>query len=303
MLPEDYTESDVRHVLDELGNPKDLAFQYNPDKRYLIGPGYYDQYISVLKLVTGIAASVMGGIFILSWILNEPDAAFDLSYGVAFIVQFTVGLLSYIIQGVMQAVLWVTIIFIILERSGAVLDDKAEQGRAWRTEDLKEIPAPESAISRVGIIMAIVFSILFIALIWFRPELISIFVLSDEGITRTPFLELDRLRLYLPLFMTVTLLEIALLIWQYVSGRWTRPLAMGNAIVNVLVIGTSIFALKDSSLFNPQFVQEMGNVFQQNAVQAAVTMDRIRAGILAFIILLTLWDTFDVFRKSRKDGS
>jgi len=55
MLPENATESDVRTALEKLGNPIRLANEYCEVKRYLIGPGLYDKYISVLKLVTSIS--------------------------------------------------------------------------------------------------------------------------------------------------------------------------------------------------------------------------------------------------------
>ena len=40
MLPENHTEEDVYRVLEELGNPLELAKEYHPGKRYLIGPGF-----------------------------------------------------------------------------------------------------------------------------------------------------------------------------------------------------------------------------------------------------------------------
>jgi hypothetical protein len=58
MLPVDYTDDDVYQVLMNLGSPRKLANEYNSQKRYLIGPGYYDNYISVLKKVIGMFVSV-----------------------------------------------------------------------------------------------------------------------------------------------------------------------------------------------------------------------------------------------------
>lgn len=72
MLPEYYTEEDVYKVLTELGSPKKLAEEYNPNKKYLVGPVYYDKYISVLKLVIGIATVVSFTVSLFGIIVNPP---------------------------------------------------------------------------------------------------------------------------------------------------------------------------------------------------------------------------------------
>ncbi|NLZ83527.1 MAG: hypothetical protein GX915_07675 [Clostridiales bacterium] len=58
MLPDNPSEDQVYKVLVDLGNPWELASEYNSKKRYLIGPIYYHNYISVLKLVIGICIAV-----------------------------------------------------------------------------------------------------------------------------------------------------------------------------------------------------------------------------------------------------
>lgn len=56
MLPEDYSEDDVKRVLETLGNPAVLASQYNEKPMHLIGPKYYEAYTTLLKLCLPIAA-------------------------------------------------------------------------------------------------------------------------------------------------------------------------------------------------------------------------------------------------------
>ena len=72
MLPENPTESDVRVVLEKLGNPNNLANEYYQKKNYLIGPSLYYKYIAVLKLVIYIVSIVFLCITLLKWALNPP---------------------------------------------------------------------------------------------------------------------------------------------------------------------------------------------------------------------------------------
>src|SRR5690606_39352035 len=58
MLPEDPSEQDVKEVLAEMGNPAVLASGYRDKPMHLIGPRYFDLYISLLKLILPIAITV-----------------------------------------------------------------------------------------------------------------------------------------------------------------------------------------------------------------------------------------------------
>lgn len=114
MLPENPSESDVRGVLEELGNPMKLADEYSETKRYLIGPSLYDSYFSVLKLVVGIVIVVFASIALISKLFApSPDGGlFEMS------IDIFVSMIVAIIQGITQAFLWVTLTFIILEKTG-----------------------------------------------------------------------------------------------------------------------------------------------------------------------------------------
>ncbi len=67
MLPEEATDQEIKQVLLKFGSPSKLASEYNPKKRYLVGPVFYDQYISILKMVVGICIAVFIGISIINW--------------------------------------------------------------------------------------------------------------------------------------------------------------------------------------------------------------------------------------------
>ena len=58
MLPDDYTEEDVKVVLEKLGNPVTLASGYRDRPMHLIGPRYFDIYVSLLKMIIPIATVI-----------------------------------------------------------------------------------------------------------------------------------------------------------------------------------------------------------------------------------------------------
>ncbi len=49
-------KEDIDAVLSELGKPAVLAAKYGDAKNWLIGPGYYDVYLMLLKIVLAVVA-------------------------------------------------------------------------------------------------------------------------------------------------------------------------------------------------------------------------------------------------------
>ncbi|MDF2674744.1 MAG: hypothetical protein K0R09_3012, partial [Clostridiales bacterium] len=114
MLPENPLEDDIRIVLEKLGDPVKLANEYRGTKRYLIGPDMYDSYISVLKLVTGIVAIVFVIVSLLKAAVNPPASEGLIGMSIDILAN-TIGA---VIEGAIQGFMWVTLVFVILERTG-----------------------------------------------------------------------------------------------------------------------------------------------------------------------------------------
>lgn len=58
MLPDHYNEQDVKEVLNQLGSPVVLANGYKDQPMHLIGPRYFDVYMSLLKMIVPIATVI-----------------------------------------------------------------------------------------------------------------------------------------------------------------------------------------------------------------------------------------------------
>lgn len=134
MLPENPTEEDLYGVLEKLGSPMQLSNEYNPQRKYLIGPGYFNKYIEILKTVVGICIIVFTSISVINFIINQ---------GGMNLIDIIVGLFTNAITGALvgaiQAMFWVTLIFVILEVSGVELGYTPLQGREWTPDMLANI--------------------------------------------------------------------------------------------------------------------------------------------------------------------
>ncbi len=111
MLPEDHTEQDVKAVLLKLGDPVTLASGYRDRPMHLIGPRYYDVYISLLKMILPIAA-------VFSLIALVGDNPFrDTENTIVDAILKIIGKgIAGIISTSIQVFFWLTLSFAIAER-------------------------------------------------------------------------------------------------------------------------------------------------------------------------------------------
>lgn len=58
MLLDDYSEENTKVVLETLGNPAILASKYRDQPMHLIGPHYFETYVTLLKMILPIAATI-----------------------------------------------------------------------------------------------------------------------------------------------------------------------------------------------------------------------------------------------------
>lgn len=248
MLPETPTESDIYEVLQGLGNPMKMADEYNQRKRYLIGPGIYDSYLSVLKLVLGIVAIVFVCITLLEWAVNPPvSGKFSQIY-----IQFFLDIMFAPIQGMLQGFLWVTVVFIILERSGITEGKMPFIKKKWSPGDLPAIPASKKRrISRVETVFSIFCTIFFTAIVYFQSGLIGLYTKGENGLyIVSPLFVKERIGFYISIILIFAFIQFSILIWKFISRKWTFPLAIVNVINNTALSVFICVMLSDSSLFN-----------------------------------------------------
>lgn len=280
-------EKVIASVLEQLGDPKLLASKYAPSKRYLIGPDWYDLYLTTLKRVLYTALPVVATISFVLVFSKDP-----LDFGRA--IERAVGSLFDVGTGIL---FWVTVGFIIAERSDAnPAEMGASKAKAWTIAQLPKLPAKRQ-ISASEVLTNIVIYSLFLAWVVLPP--FTAWLRGDEGFL--PVFHPDLWNVWFPIFVVIALLTYIIEFFKLKIGNWTPALTVSNVI---LCMGTIIFIaalVTTQEIFNPAFLatfaanaptEELRNV----AVSAKWTVN-ISAAIA---IGICIWDMADSVIKSRR---
>ncbi len=294
MLPKNYTEKDVYNILQEMGSPMELANEYNPQKRYIIGPGYYHKYLAVLKIVVGICIAVFIGIAIIGWIMNPTKID-----SIETIVELFVDVITGGLLGAMQGAFWVTLIFVILERSGVEAGHLPYFSEKWTPDSLPELPVNDALkISRGETIFSMVWTIIFTALLYFQPQVIAIYRNIENGVLKAISLfDINVLKVYMPFIFALTVLQLGIFIWKYIAERWNISLIICDAAYNVLMCILVIVMLSDTALFNAAFISEIAELTKGSINTIALWFDRGKWIFAGFFIVLCIWDSISTFYK------
>jgi len=296
MLPENYTEKDVYNVLEELGSPLELANEYNPKKRYLIGPGYFDNYLAILKMVVGICIAVSVGIPIIAFIVNPPEMGL-----IDKVVKLFTSVIGVALSGAVHGAFWVTLTFVILERSGIQAGHLPLYNEKWTPDLLPEIPINDHMkISRVETIFSMIFTIIFTALLYLHPQLIAIYIKGENGfMDTTPLFNVDRLRVYMILIFALAVFQLCIFVWKYITESWNMTLIIFNAINNILMCILVLVMIRDSALINTEFVPTIADLTNGSIKTVAIWFDKGKRIFAGFFIATCAWDSIVTFYKCR----
>lgn len=258
---------DVEAVLAELGNPVEMADRYRGGKRYLIGPELFPSYVSVLRIVWAAIGIALGVMFVIEAVM-EPTHVLD---------HFVDGLVT-IIMGLTQGFAWVTVIFGILEYTGArkPVGKKAEPD--WRPSDLPQLPDDKQRISAAEPIGSIIFSILFVVLFSYSIDLLGVWRITGGERTVIPFFDKEVFSPYLPFIWILLAVSVLKDIVKLNARRWTLRLVGMEITVTVLYLILAVFMFADPAIWNPDFMQQ------------AVDSGLVAAGSEGYDTFSTIWE-------------
>jgi len=278
-------EANIKSVLQEFGDPALLAEKYSSSKRYLIGPLWYDGYIETLKRVLGTALPIFLVVTFLVDLANDPGSVIgslvDAAWGTFYVA--------------LQIAFWVTVGFIIAERTGADPNDAPSKGpRLWTPDQLPPLPKKRQMdISEVITSMALVIG--GALLIAWSPRILSI----QNNAETIPFLHPNLWNLWLPIFFVLVGLTVVHELFKLAIGNWTRALTVTNLILGSAAITYIIALIATQNVFNPAFVTalaESGARGIQDATLWATWTINITAAI---IIGIYVWDMVDSIRLAK----
>ncbi|AZJ20901.1 MULTISPECIES: HAAS signaling domain-containing protein [Bacillus] len=297
MLPDDYNEDDEKRVLEKLGSPVSLANGYLDRPMYLIGPRYFDVYTTLLKMIIPIAAVIA-----LIAMVAENFVGYDGEQAVLNVILNLIGKgIGEIIEVGLHVFFWLTLVFAILERTDK---DKGTQPlttslKKWTPDDLKNtsyVPKKKS-ISKFEVFGGLMWTAIWATLYFYANHLVGVYHGTESGLkfVAATFNQ-DVLLQYWPIVVIVIVFEIGISLYKLVQGQWTKKLAIGNAILQI--VGTIVFIVivVNPHLFNEGFIAYVANVFTTSPEEVKKWL--IGGGIIIYILSAAL-NIFDGFRKAR----
>ena len=300
MLPENYSEEEVKAVLLKLGDPAALAEQYRDRPSYLIGPGFYEPFIVILKLVLSISIPVS---LIAFFVVQFADWS-----GEGAVLFFLTSLIGDMIVTIMNTAFhvfgWVTLVFFILERSGVSPNRMSATGEKWKPENLKSIPyiPRKKAIPRAEAIASIIFTVIWAVVYFNAHHFIGAYkrINGQEGLELVaPVFNQDVLMSYGLVIVLFIAVEITLAILKWIDRQWTNRLAVVNTLYNLFSVILAIVILLNPDLIQPAFMEYMIEVTNSTPAAFDQVMNWIIGVWIAIMILGGAYNIFDGFRKTR----
>jgi len=287
----------IRESLTELGNPAKFAAAYEDTPRYLIGPGWYPAYIALLKKLVPIVLLIVASVAIIAD-LALGDSESTVTFG-----NILTGAIDAVYNAGIQVLLWVTVGFIIAERTLGPEGPVTISGR-WTVDDLPEQPAQrhiglgETLLEVVALIIAGVLVTL--------QHTQGFGIVTGSGISEAT----RRMPLFNPDlagsawaygFYILLAISIAASVARYWRGVWTPVIFLASVVDDVLWIAFIAFLASAKPIFNIELMQKIGDI---GDIWGAG--ERANATVAAIVIAISAWSIWEAwtgFRQHRKSRS
>jgi len=296
MLPDDYNEDDVKDVLKKLGSPVTLAKGYRDQPMHLIGPRYFDVYMTLLKMILPIAAVISLISMIAEYFFGYTGDEAILNGALHLIGE---GIWRLIEVGI-QVFFWLTLTFAILERTDKGKDEQplTTSLQKWTPDDLKNITyvPKKKAISKFEVFGSFMWIAIWSTLYFYANQLLGIYEKAGDRLEFVnSAMNQDVLLQYWPFVVFLIGLEILLSLYKLIKGQWTKRMALYNAIVEL--IGTVVFVviLINPNLFTQDYIIYMGDLFTVSANQFKTSLI---GGVLLIYVVSAAFNVYDGYRKA-----
>ena len=282
MLGDDPSEENIVKILEEMGSPFKLALSYMSSEHYIIGPKVYHLYLEVLKIVA-VAAVIIGIItFTLELITEVGDIA-----SLGGIIGIIVSGFTTIFSVLVGLIFWVTVIFVIIERTDSTDEVLTSIEKPFKVSNLKEIPdVGRKKISKIEMVITLVMTIVFLYIFVYRNDLIAIYTQNDT----IRIFNGDIIARYKFIILISGGLSILVSILKLIYGRWNELLGILTAVDSLVNLGVTVLVLSNRYLLNRSFMVFLEEVIEKTGTQAVLDIDLLRNGIIAVICIVTLFE-------------
>ncbi len=296
MLPDEYSEEEIKQALSQLGNPAVLASGYRDQPMHLIGPRYFDMYVNLLKLIVPIAAIVS-----LISLMAQNFIDYNGNDTLLMIIINSMGIGIWgIISTSIQVFFWLTLVFAIIERVdyGKNQSPLTTSLKEWTPEDLKDITyiPRKKAISKVEVFGGLFWTAIWATVYFNAAHLAGVYEKGENGLEFViPTFNQEVLQSYWPFVVLVIGLEIAVALYKWFASQWTMKVALLNTTWQVAATIVFIFIFRDPNLFNTAFIEYMYELF-------SISNDLRNPIVGTAIVIVVVFAAIDIiqgFRKAR----
>ncbi|HWG99976.1 MAG TPA: permease prefix domain 1-containing protein [Pilimelia sp.] len=266
-----------REVLAELGDPERLAARYTGRRPYLLGPTYYPAWERLVTLLLSFVPLTVGALVGLLQAADGDNVGGAVGQGVSAAFQVAV-----------QIVFWVTLVFVVLERTNTPLELPA-----WSVDQLPRVPV-ERQIGLADTAASVAF--LALVIVFLPLQHLRSFATTATG-DNLPLLDPALWGFWLPWLIGVLVAAVGVEIAKYRAGCWTWPLVGVNAMVNAAFAVPVVWLLLTGRMLNPELVRHVDWLARGD------NLDRVATVVAVGTVLVVLWDTVDsVVRAYRSRG-
>lgn len=279
------TKEQVEEVLNELGNPAEMARKYRGQDKHIIGEQYYDMYWKVLKIVLIVQAAVFAGYWTIRLILNLAKASLSADVEDLIKIPF-MGVEGFwdLIPMLLAAVGAVTIVFMIIEYRDVKLNKQTE---AWTVAKLPVEPAGGKPIKRLDSIVDLIFAVIFLAILCAAPEFVGAWVKKADGTFRG--ISIFNMNIYYSILPWIALGLILGMLRNIVILCVPRYTPGVSAVIYVTEIARfllTVVIMTTQEFFNPNFITEIEEAFGKNFDSKGDLLTYYTSERLGYIIIL-----------------
>ena len=246
----------VAAALTELGDPDRLADNYADRLPYLIGPEAFPAWRKLTTVLLTIVLPIVVAVVTVIQVIDRP--AVGPAIGVAVRTAITTGV---------HMVFWTTLIFAILERTGA----RTPLNRPWTPDDLPKYEG--GSLTRAQLAAGLVWPVI----------LIVALILQQFTLTEVPVLDPDNWSSWWLYIVAALLAECGYQIWVYRRAAWTHTVTVVNAVLAVLTFGPVAWLMATHRFYNQAFLDRL----DWGSVDAAYWLTR---GGVVLVLAIAVWD-------------
>lgn len=282
-------EKDIRVVLTELGDPRELADKYcQNEKNSLISGTYYSAYKLVLKIVLICVAFGITLAFIITYLSK-------LQFQQHSLLKELMRWLGMLFTGALGGFGMVTLVFVFFEKAKIKIND------GLNLNDLPPVPQKNEIIPKWESIAGIVFSIVFFSILLFAPSVFCIIVPAGIDMAPIEFFNIAALRGTWYIIAVLAAAGIVKEIYRLIDGRYNKRVMLTTLITDAVSAIFSIWWLWDVNIINLEFINYVSSIGSSQNGLVKTIFPYFNYFLLGLILLALVIDMVTVIVKALKN--